>query len=121
MRVALEGSLALEPRLFVERRKELLLRLAEDLAAAAHDGPGGLEHLVEREARRDPAVRTAVNDGTCLGSRMPAGRTLHITPIAVPVLSMLPMPVRVWSPMKQPTLAWPVAIGSPWSGTWTSP
>ena len=50
---------------------------------------------------------TEVNEGTCLGRRIPAGRTLHITPMAVPVLSMLPMPVRVWSPMKQPTLAWP--------------
>ena len=36
---------------------KLLLRLAEGLASAAHHGPGGLEHLVERKARRDPAVR----------------------------------------------------------------
>ena len=62
-----------------------------------------------------------MNEGTCLGRRIPAGRTLHITPMAVPVLSMLPMPVRVWSPMKQPTFAWPVGTGSPCSGTKTSP
>ena len=39
--------------------------------------------------------KTAVNEGTCLGKSRPAGKTLHMTPIAVPVFNMLPRPVRV--------------------------
>ena len=92
---SLEGAFALETGLLVERGVKLFLALAKGLAAAAHHCPGRLEQLVESETRRTRPYETAVNDGTCLGSRMPAGKTLHMTPIAVPVLSMLPMPVRV--------------------------
>src|SRR5262245_22629430 len=54
---ALEGALALKPGLVVERQVKLLLRLVEDLAATAHHDPGGLEDLVEGEARCDPAIK----------------------------------------------------------------
>jgi hypothetical protein len=54
---ALEGPLALESRLFVKCRVKLFLGLAKGLAAAPHDDPGGLEELIEREARSDSAVR----------------------------------------------------------------
>src|SRR5262249_51251225 len=48
---ALEGALALQPGLVVERQVELFVRLGEDLAAAAQHDPGGLEDLVKGEAR----------------------------------------------------------------------
>ena len=55
---ALERSFALEAGLLVEGRIQVFLGLAEGLAAAAHDDPGRLEELLEREARCDAADTT---------------------------------------------------------------
>ena len=108
----LPGPFAFEAGLLVEVEVELFFDLGEDLCRG---GPCTILAVAKSCSSGKPGAtrpyRTAVNDGTCLGKSGPAGKTLHITPIAVPVLSMLPRPVRVWSPMKQPTFAWPVANG----------
>src|SRR5271165_2232484 len=54
--VALQRTLAFQSGLLVERSIQLLVGIAEDLAAPAQNRAGRREHVVEREPRRNPAV-----------------------------------------------------------------
>src|SRR5262249_37251806 len=61
------------------------------------------------------------NEGTYFGKSEPDGSRLQKIPMLLPVLSKVPSPVLVWSPMKEPTLFEPLATGSPLITTFTSP
>ena len=90
----LEGPLALQASLLEEPEEELFLGGGELLPPPPLDHPGRREELLDRESRGDPPVEYRRERGHVLGEQ-PGGQNVHITPMAVPVFSIVASPVRV--------------------------